>query len=169
MAQHGSCAMTIIPNQGWKRHMYSRSDYPNECIHTMATGISTSLWHVSLYTTWFPKTAEEVLGVAIESSYYPIYPGRHDRTCEVLLKAFPLSTSSFLLKMPPLIIIATFANILDRVNASQHQGFLMKKYWEPTRDWRRLNQLYELMCHQGQQQEIHSIICAENQRCANEK
>ena len=48
------------------------------------------------------------------------------------------------------------------------QGLLMKKYWESKRDWRRLNQLYELMCYQCQQQEIHSIICAENRRCANE-
>ena len=38
MAQHGSCAMTIIPNQGWKRHMDSKSDYPSECILCTCSG-----------------------------------------------------------------------------------------------------------------------------------
>ena len=128
---------------------------------------------VCLYTTWFPKTAEKVLGVAIESSYYPIYLARHDRTSACLVDSLlaedttlnHITTESWLASC----LVFARRNLVRALNSHQHQGFLMKKYWEPRRDWRRLNQLYELMCHQSQQQEIHSIICAENQRCANEK
>ena len=135
---------------------------------------------VCLHTTWFPKTAEEVLGVAIESSYYPIYLARHDRTSGCLVNNL-LAEDTTLYHYNNWILISKLPCIcvqkankpakywVRALNSHQHQGFLMKKYWEPRRDWRRLNQFYELMCYQSQQQEIHSIICAENQRCANEK